>query len=74
MHFVLLGALLELAGIVLLVVHVMRHEQPATPATHRAPDTLEPAHQGWVFPLKGSWPGLALLAAGALLLLIGGRI
>jgi hypothetical protein len=74
MHFVMLGALLELAGIVFLVVHVMRHEQPAAPETSQAPDTLEPVHQGWVFPLRGSWPGFALLAFGALLLLIGGRI
>ena len=36
MHFVMLGALLELAGIVFLIVHVIRQEQPATPAANQA--------------------------------------
>jgi len=74
MHFVMLGAVLELAGIVFLAVRVMLHERPETPASPFAADTLEPVHRGWVFPLKGSWPGFTLLAVGALLLLIGGRI
>jgi hypothetical protein len=74
MHLIMLGALLELAGIVTLVAQVIRHGRPAAPASPVAGDTLEPVHQGEIFPLKKYWPGPALIALGALLLLIGGRI
>jgi hypothetical protein len=74
MHLIMLGALLELAGIVALVVQAVRHSRPATPASPGAADTLEPAYQGEIFPLKKFRLGLILLALGALLLLIGGRV
>jgi hypothetical protein len=35
---------------------------------------LEPAHQGEIFPLKKFRLGFALIALGALLLLIGGHV
>jgi hypothetical protein len=74
MHLIMLGALLELAGIVTLVVLVIRHGRPATPASPIAADTLEPVHQGGLPPLKKLWLGVTLIALGALLLLVGGRI
>jgi hypothetical protein len=74
MYFVLLGALLELVGIVFLVVRVIMHEPLASPTSSSAHDSLEPAAGGAVFSLKGNWPGYAMIALGALLLLIGGRV
>jgi hypothetical protein len=74
MLIVMLGALLELAGIVVLVIQASRHGGPAAPASPAAADTLEPVHQGEFPPLKKLRLGAALLALGALLLLIGGRI
>jgi hypothetical protein len=74
MHFIMLGALLELAGIVVLVAQAIRHGQPGAPASPVAADSLEPAHQSEIFPLKKLWLGGTLIALGALLLLIGGRI
>jgi hypothetical protein len=74
MLLVMLGALLELAGIVVLVIQASRHGQPVTPAPPGPADTLEPMHQGGFPPLKKLRLGGALLALGALLLLIGGRI
>jgi hypothetical protein len=71
MHFVLLGALLELAGIVFLMVRVIMHKPLATPAKS---DSLEPAPQGGILPPTGNWPGYALVVFGAVLLLIGARI
>jgi hypothetical protein len=74
MYVVLLGALLELVGIVYLVVRVIMHEPLASPASSTARDTLEPPAGGGVLSLKGSWPGYAMIALGALLLLIGGHV
>jgi hypothetical protein len=74
MLLVMLGALLELAGIVVLVIQASRHGQPATPAPPAAADTLEPVHQGGFPPLKKLRLGIILMALGALLLLTGGRI
>jgi hypothetical protein len=74
MHLIMLGALLELAGIVILAIQAVRHSRPAAPASSGTADTLEPEHQGEIFPLKKFRLGLTLIALGALLLLIGGRI
>jgi hypothetical protein len=74
MHLIMLGALLELAGIVTLVAQAIRHGRPAPPASPASADSLEPADQGEIFPLKKLWLGGTLIALGALLLLIGGRI
>jgi hypothetical protein len=74
MGLIMLGALLELAGIVTLVVQAVRHGRRAgAPALPGAADTLEPAYQGEIFPLRKFRLGLILLALGAVLLLIGGR-
>jgi hypothetical protein len=72
MHLIMLGALLELAGIVTLVAQAIRPGRPAAPSPSVAADTLEPVHQD--LPLKRFWLGGTLIALGALLLLIGGRI
>jgi hypothetical protein len=74
MYLIMLGALLELAGIVVLVAQVIHHGRPAAPASPAATDTLEPVHQGGLPPLKKLRLGGTLIALGALLLLIGGRI
>ena len=74
MYLIMLGALLELAGIVVLVIQAIHHSGPAAPVSPAAADTLEPVHQGEFPPLKKLRLGGALLALGALLLLIGGRI
>jgi hypothetical protein len=71
MYLVLLGALLELAGMVFLVGRAIMREPRAIPLAGQ--ETLEPA--GTAGPsLKGYWPGIAMLAVGALLLLAGGRM
>jgi len=74
MHLIMLGALLELAGIVVLVAQAIRHGRPVTPASPAATDTLEPEYQGGFPPLKKLRLGITLIVLGALLLLIGGRI
>lgn len=74
MVLVLLGALLELAGMVYLVMHVGRGDPISTPASIIAHDTLEPPQSGRAFSFKGMLPGIAMIAVGALLLLVGGRI
>jgi hypothetical protein len=74
MLLIMLGALLELAGAVVLVAQAIRRDGPAAPASPVAPDTLEPADHGGLFPLKRFRLGGTLIVLGALLLLIGGRI
>jgi hypothetical protein len=74
MYFVLLGAVLELAGVVFLMVRVIQHKPLASPTSPARSDTLEPSPRGGILPSKGNWPGYALIVLGALFLLIGGRI
>jgi hypothetical protein len=70
-----LGALLVLAGVVLLAAQAIwrgrlseRRSSPSAVA-----DTLEPRHRGMRFLGLGStWPGILLAVAGGLLLLTGG--
>jgi hypothetical protein len=52
MHFVMLGALLELAGIVVLAVQVIRYERMAASPSPEAADTLEPAPRGAFLRLR----------------------
>ena len=67
-----LGALLMLAGVVLTAVSTLRRgklsEPRPRPETPR--DTLEPRGQGRRLSLRADLPGIALFAAGAVLLLI----
>jgi hypothetical protein len=75
MLLIWLGALLFVIGIVLLAGQAIwygRMSEPG-PAGLGSRNTLEPAHRGVRFMGLGSnWPGLLLVAAGAILLLFGG--
>jgi hypothetical protein len=70
-----LGALLFVIGIVLLAgqaIYRGRMSEPG-PAGLGSRNTLEPAHRGVRFMGLGSnWPGLFLVALGAILLIFGG--
>ena len=70
-----LGALLFVIGIVLLAGQAIwrgRMSEPG-PAGLGSRNTLEPAHRGVRFMGLGSnWPGLLLVALGAILLIFGG--
>ena len=70
-----LGALLFVAGIVYLAGQAIwrgRMSEPG-PAGLGSRNTLEPAHRGVRFLGIGqNWPGLLLVAIGAILLLFGG--
>ncbi|WP_439543240.1 hypothetical protein [Hyphomicrobium sp.] len=75
MTLILLGALLVLVGLVFMAYQPLRRHRlsggkqlpPGKPA-----NTLEPINPAEGFGLKAVWPGLALVAVGAVLLLTGG--
>ncbi|HEV2900048.1 MAG TPA: hypothetical protein VGX71_19880 [Pseudaminobacter sp.] len=75
MLLIWLGALLFVAGIVYLAGQAIwrgRMSEPG-PAGLGSRNTLEPAHRGVRFLGIGqNWPGLLLVAIGAILLLFGG--
>lgn len=72
---VLLGALLVLVGLVYMAYQPLRRHRlsggrrlpPDKPA-----NTLEPVNPAEGFGIRAVWPGLALIAVGALLLLTAG--
>lgn len=74
MTIILLGALLVLVGLVYMAYQPLRRHRlsggkqlpPGKPA-----NTLEPTHPEGL-GLKAVWPGLALVAVGAVLLLTAG--
>ena len=69
MFLVGLGALLVLGGILYMVRATILRGSLSRPAG----DTLEPARRGLGFLGVGAnWPGLLLMAIGAVLLLSGG--
>ena len=71
MLFILLGALLVVVGVVLLAtppIWLGRLSGRRAPSAE-ARDTLEPRRPGAGFELATNWPGLALIALGAALLL-----
>jgi hypothetical protein len=66
----LLGALLVLAGLVYMAWRAINRGRMSDPAPN-PPTTLEPAHRGLRFlSWKVNWPGLLMMALGALLLLL----
>lgn len=75
MTLILLGALLVLVGLVYMAYQPLRQHRlsggkrlpPDKPA-----NTLEPIEPAAGFGFKVVWPGLALVAVGAVLLLTGG--
>lgn len=72
MAVTLLGALLVVAGLVLLAAQPIWRGRLSTLRRTSAPEpTLEPQSPGAGFGLKENWPGLALIVLGAVLLLVG---
>jgi hypothetical protein len=74
MAVILLGALLVFGGLVFLMAQpIWSGRLSAVRQTPAAPEepTLEPARPGAGFSLKQNWPGLALMAVGGALLLVG---
>jgi hypothetical protein len=71
MLFILLGALLVVAGVVFLAappIWLGRLSGRRAPSAE-ARATLEPRRPGAGFELAANWPGLALIVLGAALLL-----
>ena len=71
-----LGALLIISGVLFMAAQAiwrgrlsMKRPRPAA-----AGDTLEPPERGGGFGLGTNWPGFALIALGAILLLAGAVI
>jgi len=70
MVLVWVGALLVLCGVVFLAVQPLRRGQLSGGKLRSTDaDTLEPPQPGRGFGIKSNWPGLALIALGAILLL-----
>ena len=83
MTLVVIGALLLLAGVVFMAAQplwlgrlssIKRPDQKGglgLSPEEGASNTLEPRRPATGFGIKSNWPGLAMIAAGALLLLAG---
>lgn len=74
MGTILIGALLVICGLLYMLREALGGRRLSEP--HRTPEsgapTLEPPQQGLAFlGLTRNWPGLALMAAGAILLIVG---
>jgi hypothetical protein len=78
MLFIWLGALLVICGVLYMVSRAIWRGPLSGPSRRRlrvAADTLEPREPSHgVFGLARYWPGLALMALGAILLLAGAAI
>jgi hypothetical protein len=78
MLVILLGALLVIGGLVYLVAEALRRGRlsgttgPSASQPTVRDGTLEPERHGVGFlGIAGNWPGLAMMALGAILLLFG---
>jgi hypothetical protein len=75
MFIIWLGALLVVCGLTYMVYEALRRGRLSgtqRPAPAPKDGTLEPRRHGLGFlGLAGNWPGLALMAAGFLLMLLG---
>jgi hypothetical protein len=74
MTLVLLGALLVLTGVVFLASQPLwrgRLSGVRRLRSTESSETLEPQRPARGFGIKSNWPGLALVALGAVLLLVG---
>src|SRR5215468_4458372 len=70
MVLVWIGALLVLGGLVFVAVQPLRRGRlSGEQLRSRHVDTLEPRRPGRGLGLKSSWPGLVLIAVGAIMLL-----
>lgn len=71
MLLVWLGSLLIIAGVAVAAVRTSRRGRLSSPAPNaKHPQTLEPRDRGDRLSLFADLPGIGLVAAGALLLLI----
>jgi uncharacterized membrane protein len=74
MTLILLGALLVFVGVLFMAAQpIWRGRLSGVRRLHSAQpsDTLEPERPARGFGIKSNWPGLALVALGAILLLAG---
>ncbi len=71
-----LGALLVLIGVLFMAAQAIWRGRLSGRRSRStvAGDTLEPRQPGAGFGLTTNWPGLALIALGAILLLIGAAV
>ncbi|MEZ2131874.1 MULTISPECIES: hypothetical protein [unclassified Sinorhizobium] len=75
MWTILIGALLVICGVLYTMREALGRRRLSEP--HRSPEsggapTLEPPQQGLAFlGLTRNWPGLAMIAVGAILLIFG---
>lgn len=72
-----IGALLVISGIVFMARQPLlrgRLSGGKRLGTGQASDTLEPQRAAGGFGVKSNWPGFALVALGALLLLVGASL
>ena len=77
MTLIMLGMLLVFGGVLQMVSQPIWRGRLSGRNRLRAgqpSDTLEPERPGGGFDLKSNWPGLALVALGAALLLTGASI
>jgi hypothetical protein len=74
MVLIWVGVVLVLAGVLLMAAQPLWRGRLSGVRRLRSTEhsaTLEPARPATGFSIKSSWPGLALLALGAVLLLAG---
>ena len=77
MVIIWVGALLLIAGVVYMAAQPLWRGRLSSPkGSHlgQPTDTLEPSRPSRGFGLKANWPGLALAAAGGILLLAAAAI
>jgi hypothetical protein len=74
MSVIWLGAVLFIGGLVFMATQPIwrgRLSGRPTRSATAADGTLEPPRPGAGFGLKANWPGFALIALGAILMLVG---
>jgi hypothetical protein len=77
MTLIWIGVLLIFGGLLQMMFQPIwrgRLSGRRRPRTGQDSDTLEPERPAGGFGLRSSWPGLALIAVGAALLLVGATI
>jgi hypothetical protein len=77
MSLIWLGALLILGGVLFTAAKALgrgRLSEPRPPLSGAANDTLEPRRPSSGLGLRANWPGLGLIALGAILLLMGANL
>ena len=71
MLLIWIGALLILGGVLFLTIQPLRRGQLSGSflRAKKSIDTLEPSRPATGFGIRSNWPGLALVALGAVLML-----